>query len=48
MRGEPAAELDIPRAYANWEQLLDADGVDTVHGRRPADSCSGIRYTAAR
>jgi predicted dehydrogenase len=25
-----AAELNIPRAYANWEQLLDADGIDAV------------------
>ena len=25
-----AAELDIPRAYASWEQLLDAGGIDAV------------------
>lgn len=25
-----ATELGIPRAYANWEQLLDADGIDAV------------------
>jgi len=25
-----AAEFDIPRAYADWEQLLAADGIDAV------------------
>jgi predicted dehydrogenase len=25
-----ADEFDIPRAYADWEQLLDADGIDAV------------------
>ena len=25
-----AAELNIPRAYADWEQLLKADGIDAV------------------
>ncbi len=25
-----AAELDIPRAYANWEQLIAADGIDAI------------------
>jgi predicted dehydrogenase len=25
-----AAELGIPRAYRNWEQLLEADGIDAV------------------
>ena len=25
-----AAEMAIPRAFANWEELLDADGIDAV------------------
>jgi predicted dehydrogenase len=25
-----AAELDIPRAYANWEELVAADGIDAI------------------
>lgn len=25
-----AAELDIPRAYASWEELIESDGIDAV------------------
>jgi len=25
-----AAEFGIPRAYSNWEELIDADGIDAV------------------